>query len=253
MLCLTNTSFVQWYSLGSRNVCCTLVFNFVLFSNFCFAFFASQTSGLCSAFPSAPAIKSVTRFCYALVRTLFSAFCLKNTGFVQCYSLGSRQVCCMPVFILLRSVIFCFACFAPPSPPPPTSGLCSAFPFASPQVYTLLVFFVLFSLLLLCVLCPTSSGLCSDFSPAPLEFARFIFRFVLFSFKFVFCVLSLTNLIWLQWCYFLGPCRFWMIMFSFAFFCNLTRVSPRGLQFCGSTPLSQCIYSLVFLVVFLFF
>ena len=118
-------------------------------------------------------------------------FCLTNTGFVQCYSLGFRQVCCMLAFILLYSVIICFTCFASP-----TSGLCSAFPFGSPQVYTLLVFFVLFSLLLLCVLCPTISGLCSDFSPAPLEFARFIFCFVLFSLKFEFCVLSLTNLIW---------------------------------------------------------
>ena len=192
MLCFTNSGFVQCYSLGSSKVCCTLAFNFALFSNFCFACFASQTSGLCSAFPLA-SIKSVTRFCYALVRTLFCVFCLTNTGFVQCYSLGSRQVCCMLVFILLYSVIFCFACFVSP-----TSGLCSAFPFGSRQVYTLLVFFVLFSLLLLCVLCPTSSGLCSDFSPAPLEFARFIFCFVLFSFKFVFCVLSLTNLIFLR-------------------------------------------------------
>ena len=102
------------------------MFNFALFSNFCFACFASQTSGFCSAFPLAPA-KSVTRFCYALVRTLFCVFCLTNTGFVQCYSLGSRQVRCMLVFILLYSVIFCFACFASP-----TSGLCSAFPFGSP-------------------------------------------------------------------------------------------------------------------------
>ena len=48
------------------------------------------------------------------------------------------------------------------------------------------------------LLCPTISGLCSDFSPAPLEFPRFIFCFVLFSFKFVFFVLSLTNLIFLR-------------------------------------------------------
>ena len=79
-----------------------------------------------------------------------------------------------------------------------TSGLCSAFPFGSPQVYNLLFFFVLFSLLLLCVLCPKSSGLCSDFSSAPHQFARLIFCFVLFSFKFVFSVLSLTNLIFLR-------------------------------------------------------
>ena len=167
---LTNTGFVQCYSLGSHKVCCTLMLYFALFSNFCFACFASQTSGLCSAFPSAP-VKSVTRFCYALVRTLFCVFCLTNTGFVQCYSLGPLKVCCMLVFtVLLYSVIFrfasvfcltnivivqcspfgsrsllhafvvsnlCLVLFASP-----TSGLCSAFPFGSPQVYTLLFFFV---------------------------------------------------------------------------------------------------------------
>ena len=185
VFCLTNTGFVQCYSLGPHKVCCTLVLYFALFSNFCFACFTSQTSGLCSAFPSA-SVKSITRFCYAFnfVRTLFCVFCLTNTGFVQCYSLGSRQVCCMLVFILLFSVILYFACFASP-----TSGLCSAFPFGSPQVYTLLVFFVLLSLLLLCVLCPTSSGLRRDFSPAPL---------VSFNFKFVFCFSPLTNLIFLR-------------------------------------------------------
>ena len=182
------------FSRLRRKVCCTPVFNFALFSDFCFACFASQTSGLCRAFPSAP-VKPVS---YTLLLRFSQNFVLrvlsqKHRVFVQCYSLGSRQVCFMLVLILLYSVIFCFACFGSP-----TSGLFSAFPFGSPQVYTLLVFFVLFSLLLLCVLCPTSSGLCSDFSPAPLEFARFIFCFVLFSFKFVFCVLSLTNLIFLR-------------------------------------------------------
>ena len=126
---------------------------------FVFACFASQTSGLCSAFPSAP-VKSVTRFCYALVRTLFCVFCLTNTGFAQCYSLGSRTVCCTLVFnfalfsnflLLLQCSPFgsrsllhaflvsnlCLVLFASP-----TSGLCSAFPLGSPQVYTLLFFFV---------------------------------------------------------------------------------------------------------------
>ena len=112
------------------------------------------------------------------------------------------------MFILLYSVIFCFACFASQ-----TSGLCGAFPFGSPQAYTLVFTFVLFSLLLLCVLCPTSSGLCSDFCPAPLEFARLIFCFVLFSFKFVFYVLSLTNLIFLRFPVKLAH-----------HFCNLVRV-----------------------------
>ena len=170
VFCLTNTGFVQCYSLGSHKVCCTLVFNFAFSSNFCFACFASQTSGLCSAFPSAP-VKSVTRFCYALVRTLFCVFCLTNTGFVQCYSLGPLKVCCMLVFtVLLYSVIFRFASvfcltnivIVQCSPfgsrsllhafvvsnlrfvlfASPTSGLCSAFPFGSPQVYTVLFFFV---------------------------------------------------------------------------------------------------------------
>ena len=121
---------------------------------------------------------------------------LKNTGLVQCYSLGYRQVCCMPVFILLYSVIFCFACFAPPPPhPPPNIGLVQCFSLHLPSSLHPFEFlcFIQFNLLLLCVLCPTSSGLCSDFSPAPLEFARFIFCFVLFSFKFCWVLRSFPH------------------------------------------------------------
>ena len=152
------------------------------FSNFGFACVASQTSGLCSAFPSAP-VKPVS---YTLLLRFSQNFVLRVLPHKHrvCAVLLPRLPSSLLhrlVFILLYSVISCFACFASP-----TSGLCSAFPFGSPQVYTLLVFFVLFSLLLLCVLCPTISGLRGDFSPAPLEFARFIFGFVLFSFKFVF-------------------------------------------------------------------
>ena len=111
MLCLTNTGFVQCYSIGSRKVCCTFVFNFALFSNFCFACFASQTSGLCSAFPSAP-VKSVTRFCYALVRDLFCVFCLTDSEFVQCYSHGSHKVCCKLVLYFALFSNFSFAFFS---------------------------------------------------------------------------------------------------------------------------------------------
>ena len=103
MFCLTNTGFVQCYSLGSHKVCCTLLLYFASFSNFCFVCFASQTSGLCSAFPSA-SVKSVTRFCYALV----SVFCPTNTVFVQCYPLGSRKVCCTLLFNSFYSVILVF-------------------------------------------------------------------------------------------------------------------------------------------------
>ena len=128
VFCLTNTGFVQCYSLGSLKVCCTLVLYFALFSNFCFACFASQPLGLCSAFPF--------RFCYALVRTFFCVFCVTNTGFVQCYFLGSRKVCSMLVFILVYSVIFCFERFA--SQPP---GLCNATPSAAVKFVACLCLF----------------------------------------------------------------------------------------------------------------
>ena len=143
---------------------------------------------------------------------------------MQCSYFRSRSL--LHAFVVSN---LCFVLFVSP-----TSGLCSAFPFGSPQVYTLLFFFFYsVCFVRLCVLCPTSSGLCSHFSRAPLEFARF----ALFSFNFVFCVLSLTNFIFLrfplswfitlvafvlylvnpfggfilhclQWCYFLDPCRF---------------------------------------------
>ena len=173
VFCLTNTEFVRCYSLGSCKVCCTLVFNFALFSNFCFACFASQTSSLCSAFPSAP-VKSVKRFCYALVRTLFCVFCLANTGFVQCYSLGSRKVCCVVVFILLHSVIFCFACFASQ-----ISCLCNALPPASVVCCTLLLLVIYVS----CSL-PHQHRACAVLFPsAPLKFIPFFFLcFIQFAF-----------------------------------------------------------------------
>ena len=73
------------FPFGSRS------FAFIV-GNLCFACFASQTLGLCSAIPSAP-LKFVSRL----------------------------SLCC----IVLYSVIFCFACFASQ-----TSDLGSAFPSA---------------------------------------------------------------------------------------------------------------------------
>ena len=80
----------QCYSLGSHKVCCTLVFYFALFSNFCFTCFASQASGLCSVFPSAP-VKSVTRFCYALV-TLQSELRSTQRVFSVKYLFGEANI-----------------------------------------------------------------------------------------------------------------------------------------------------------------
>ena len=177
MLCFTNSGFVQCYSLGSSKVCCTLAFNFALFSNFCFACFASQTSGLCSAFPLA-SIKSVTHFCYPLVRTLFCVFCLTNIRFVQCYGpslpssllhacvyfalfgnfllclfafpFSSRQVYTPFWFSLLYSVCFCYACFAQQAP------VCAViFPRLPSNLHAL--FFALYYLVL---------SLCSAFFPS---------------------------------------------------------------------------------------
>ena len=144
--------------------------------------------------------------------------CLANIGFVQCFSFGFHKVSYTLLLpfsqnFVLRVLPHKHPVCAVLQPSLPSSLLHAcvyfalfgnfllclfAFPFSSRQVYTLLVFFTLFGLLLLRVPCPTISGLCCDFSPAPLEFARFIFCFVLFSFKFVFCVLSLTNLIFLR-------------------------------------------------------
>ena len=144
---------------------------------------------MCSAVPSAPVkfVSCLCLFCF-IKQFLLCMFCLTNIEFVQCSPFGSHSLLHAFVVSNLRFVLIAS----------PTSGLCSAFPFGSSQVYTLLFFFVLFGLLLLCMLCPTSSGLGIYFSLAPLEFACLIFCFVLLSFNFVFCILSLNNLIFLQ-------------------------------------------------------
>ena len=169
------------------SLCCIVLYSVI----FCFACFASQTSDLGSAFPSAP-VKSVTRFCYAENFVLRVLPKKHRVCAVLLPRLPSSFLHAGVYFALFSNFLLCVFCLT-------NIGLVQCFPFGSAQVYTLLVFFVLFSLLLLCVLCLTSSGLCSDFSSARFEFsARFIFCFVLFSFKFVFCVLSLTNLIFLR-------------------------------------------------------
>ena len=172
---------MRCYFLGSHRVCCTLVFNFALFSNFLFACFASQTSGLCSAFPSAP-VKSVTRFCYALVRTLFCVFCHTNTGFVQCYSLGCRKVCCTLVFNFPLFSNFCFACFASQ-----TSGLCSAFPSAPVKSITRFCYTLVRTLF--CVFCLKNTGFVQFYSLGSSSLLHACVYFALFINFFAQCVL----------------------------------------------------------------
>ena len=179
---------MQCFSFGSRKVSYALLLRFS--QNFVLRVLSHKHRVCGLLFPRLPLISLHACVYFALFSNfLLCVFYLTNIVFVQCSPFGSRSL--LYAFVVSN---LCFVLFASP-----TSGLCSAFPFGSPQVYTLLFFFVLFSLLLLCVLCPTSSGLCSDFFPAPLEFARFIFCFVLYSVLiFVFCVLSLTNLIFLR-------------------------------------------------------
>ena len=157
LLCLTNIGFVQCFSfgsrkvrytlllrisqrvlphkhrfcavypLGSRKVCCTLLFNlFYLFlcSNFGFACFASQTPALCSAIPSAP-VKFVARLCLTLLYSVI--FVLR--------ALPHKHRVCV---VLL--------------PPLPSSLLHAC------------VYFILFSNFLLCVFCLTNIGLVQCFS-----------------------------------------------------------------------------------------
>ena len=144
VLCVTNIGFVQCFSFSSRKVCYTLLLRFsknfvlrVLFGNFCFACFASQTPGLCSAFPSAP-VKFVACLCLTLLYSVFFCFaCFASQTSCLCNALPSAPVVARSLLHAFVVSNLCFVLFASP-----TSGLCSAFPFGSPQVYTLLFFFV---------------------------------------------------------------------------------------------------------------
>ena len=84
----------------------------------------------------------------------------------QCYSFGSRKVCCMLLFILLYSVNFCFACLA--------SGLCNALT-SSPVVYCTLLLLVIY---VSCSLSHQHRACAVLFPSAPLKFTPFVFLFL---------------------------------------------------------------------------
>ena len=102
VFCLTNTGFVQCYSLGSLKVCCTLklVLYCALFSNFLFCVLCLTNIGFGQCFSFGPHKEDA----FVTLRTLICVFCLKNTGFVQCYSLGSHQVffACLSLFCFIQ-------------------------------------------------------------------------------------------------------------------------------------------------------
>ena len=121
---------------------------------------------------------------------MFCALCLIVIGFVQCFSL--RLPPSLHPFVFLCFMEFAFVMRALPI------QLRFVQWFFSRAPSNLHAYF------LLCII------LCSAFFPS----LTWIWSICLV------CFISE----WLQWCYFLGPCRFWMIMFSFAFFCHLARV-----------------------------
>ena len=123
---------------------------------------------------------------------LFSKFlcCVSCVGFVQCSYFRSRSLLHAPVVYCTLLLLVIYVLYSLPHQHRACAVL---FPSAPP-----LVFFALFSLLLLCVLCPTSSGLCNDFFPLLHSNLHAFALYILFGFKFGFYVLSLTNLIFLR-------------------------------------------------------
>ena len=154
VFCLTNTGFVQCYSLGSHKVCRTLVLYFALFSNF-----------------------------------LFCVLCLTNFEFVQYFSfgsrknklhsLGSRKVCRTLLFNLFYSAILVLRAL------PHKHRLCAVlFPRLPSSLLHACVYFALFSNFLPCVFCLTIIRLVQCFSlRLPSSLHPFVFLcFIQFAF-----------------------------------------------------------------------
>ena len=76
------------------------LFNLYVFAfiTYCFAYFASQTSGLCNAFPSVP-----FEVCALMFVILLCALRLTNIGFVQCLHVGSLWNFARVCFYVLRA------------------------------------------------------------------------------------------------------------------------------------------------------
>ena len=91
---------------------CTLVFWFIVSVNFCYACFALQTSGLCSAFPSVPKL-----FCPLMFVLLFSKFCY------ACFASQKSGLCSafpsLPVIVwqacfagFIQQILLCVHCLS---------------------------------------------------------------------------------------------------------------------------------------------
>ena len=103
MLCLTNTGFVQFFPLGSHNVCCTPAFNFALFSDFLFCVLCLTNSGFVQRFPFGS--RSLLH-AFVVNNFMFCTLCLCNIGFVQYISL--RLPSGLHFFIFICFIEFAF-------------------------------------------------------------------------------------------------------------------------------------------------
>ena len=174
-----------------------------MFVVLCYAHFASQTSGLCSAFPSVP-LRVCTLMC------LVSLCVLRPTsiGFVQCLHLGSLWNFARVCFYVLRAS-------------PRKHRVCAVlFPWPLLSLYACVCH------VLLCVLCLTSIGFISAFpSGSPflnvsvvlLPLSRFVMR--IFPRKHRVCAVPFPR----------PPVKFVSLSLS----CYVMRTSPRKQQFCA--------------------
>ena len=161
-----------------------------------FAYFASQTSSLCNAFPSVH-----IQVCTLMLRALR----LTNIGFVQCLQLGSLWNFARVCFYVLRAS-------------PRKHRVCSAL-FPRP----LLIFYARVCHVLLCVLCLTNIGFVQCFSLGSLSKSLYAYL----SRVLLLCVFSLANMGFVQ-CLSLGPpVKFVRLSLS----CYAMRISPHKHQF----------------------
>ena len=113
--------------------------------------------------------------------------CLANVGFVQCFPFGSRSLW-HAVFVSNS----CFVLFASPS-----SGFVQCFSLPlSLHLFVFLCFIEFFSRVMRVL--PNKLRFVQCFFPGLPSNLHTYFLLVLFSFYFVFCVLSLANLIFLR-------------------------------------------------------
>ena len=137
------------FPLGSCKIFARL--RFVLFRRFCFACFASQTSGLCSAFPSVPVL-----FYYSVTYVL-RALPHKQRVCAVLFPRFLKVFCTLVFCFIIQSIMLCVFCLI-------NIGFLQCYSLGSWKCFARLCFGLFFSKLLLCVLCLTNIGFVQCFS-----------------------------------------------------------------------------------------